>query len=298
MKKTSMIVCLILGLLLILVGSFVGIAEGIGVGGFADDWETETVAEFPIAEISAIEVEVQGMDVSIYDGWNKTIEVDVSVSKTQNVQVWQQGSTLYVRQKESGKLGTDSGRIIIRLPKGGAGTISVLSASGDVGVSGVRGEDFAVELATVSGDLYVYGSRLSALTCSTTSGDLSLNEVEVYGPTKLSTISGYLNCYDLEAEDVAMETTSGAVYSSDVLADSLSAKTTSGTVNISDIAIPDVAVETTSGDVWLTLPGEPEDYTVKLSTVSGDVEGVRERTGGKWDLAVSTTSGDVWVSFE
>ena len=299
MKKSTMIFCIALGLLLVITGLYVGVAERTR-GMPDDDWDMGTT-EFDLSTVSAIEIETQGIDVCIYDGWNKTIEVDVPTSISGIVQIRQQGDTLYVRQKDNSGFTTtlsSNPEIILWMPKGGQGTMSVLTQSGDIRVSGLRGNDIAVSLAAVSGEISIYGSRLGSLKASTTSGDLYLGEVEVYGRMDLDTSSGYLNCYDVETVDAGMETTSGDVYLSDYLGETLSVKTTSGDVTLSDIGVPELRAATTSGDIWLTLPGTEEDYTVALSTVSGHMEGVRARTGGERKLDVSTVSGDVKVTFE
>ena len=288
MKKSTMIVCVVIGVLLIIAGRGAGSTNGF------DSENTETVGKFDLAGIASIQVEVQGLDVRVYDGWNKAIEVGVSASAKKNVQVWQQDDTLYVRQKG----GSGRGQIDIWLPKGGQGTLSVLSNSGEVRVSGIRASDMDVELATVSGAISVYGTRMNYLNASTTSGELYLGEVEVYGPLELNTVSGYLNCYDIETQDINIGSVSGDIFVSDAIAEYIQVRTTSGDVNISDIDTTDVIVQTTSGDMWLTLPGAEDDYSVTLSTVSGHIEGVRERVVGEGNLALSSVSGDIKVTFE
>lgn len=297
MKKTTMIVCIVLGLSLVIAGIFVGMREGFSSD--SDYWETETVLELDIGSLSAIEIETKGMDVHVYDGWSKTVEVDVSVKCVKDVQVWEHEGTLYVRDKSGNSFRAgDRGQILIWLPKGGQGVLSVTTESGDASVSGIRGESLDVRLTTASGDLSVYSSRIKSLTGDTASGDFYLNEVEVYGPMKLSSVSGYLNYYDVESEDAVIETTSGDVFVSDALAETMSVKTVSGDVNISDIGTQALTVSTTSGDMWLTLPDRPEDYSVKVNTVSGDINGVENRTGGRRDLVLSSVSGDIRVTFE
>lgn len=294
MKKSTMIVCVTVGILLMIVGaSLLSSGSDDSAPWDADDWDTETVGSYEMAEVTAVEVATQGMNVRLYDGWENTIQVDVSSHALDRVDCALSGGVLTVDEVETGR----GGEIDLWLPKGCVGALSVSTVSGEIDVSSVRGDSVDYTLTTSSGMLNLYESRLRSLTASTASGDIYISDAEVYGSMAVAAASGYVNVYGLEGRDGKITAESGDVDIYDAQIGSLTVGTAGGDVYLEDSDIPALTVGTVSGDVDLSLPGTPEDYTVTISTDTGHVDGVRSRTGGTRTLSVTTSSGDVEASF-
>lgn len=290
MKKSTMIVCVVLGAVMM----FVGVVLLDGSGSNYDDWETETLGSYEMSQVTAIRITAQEMNVYLYDGWEKTIRVDVSSRAVDRVHCGL-GSDGVLTVEETA-LG-NGGDINLWLPKGCIGTLTASTDSGELSVISVRGDSMEYTLTTGSGRLSTYGSRLKSLTAATESGDLSLYETEVYGPTIASTANGNMYIDNLEGQESRVTTVSGDVDIYNAQGTAMTVETSSGNITVQEGNIPTLSVITVSGDVGLDLPGTPEDYTVTLSTTTGHVDGIRERTGGTRALSVTTASGDVEASF-
>ena len=110
----------------------------------------------------------------------------------------------------------------------------------------------------------------------------------------IASVSGDVKLTGINAGAVTIETVSGDADVSGVTMKTLKIDTTSGDADVSCTA-ESYAVDTTSGDVKLRLPGGRDDYSVKISTVSGD-RNVKNGGSGV-PVEVDTTSGDVELYF-
>lgn len=163
----------------------------------------------------------------------------------------------------------DDPTVVVYLPAGDYGALTVNTTSGDVESSGQL--NFATaNLTTTSGDIEIAGSVTQSLVCNSTSGD-----VEVNSPA---------------AGAVQVNTTSGDVELTGASIQSLSAQTVSGDVDLErTVAAGAIEISTTTGDIELE---RSDAASLTLSTTSGDVEG--SLLTGK-TFSASSTSGRVSV---
>ena len=284
-----MIACLLVGGLLIFTGIYLVIGPmpnraPVSAGGnttTAQGVEVAAGSQFNTAGLAAIDVETREIDVSVYEAADRVVEIEMSDSAADRIIAWREGDTLYVREKEDSvsddSWGSDE--ITLLIPKGGQGTLSITTTSGDIRIGGgFRGDGLTAELTTVSGDLSAIGARLAALSCVSSSGEVFVGLMNVYGPLSVRTTSGTVLFDDSSAEDSLVETESG-------------------TVSIWAFNAPSLTVKTVSGYMDLDIPGRETDYTVTVSTESGRIEGVQNRTGGQRNMTLSSVSGDIDVSF-
>ena len=182
----------------------------------------------------------------------------------------------------------DDPTVILYLPAGNYGALTVSTTSGDVEASGQLNFS-AANLTTVSGDIEIGGSVTGSVICNTTSGD-----VELRCPS---------------AGAVQINTTSGDAELTGCYVESLTVLSTSGDTDLEHTIVAGaVTVDTTSGDIDLE---RSDAASLSLSTVTGEVEGsllsgktfavssgmgrvsVPESTPGAGACNVTTSSGDV-----
>lgn len=150
-----------------------------------------------------------------------------------------------------------------------AGTVvTVRSVSGDIKVSGIKGE---LDIETVSGDvtLDAVGQLGRA---KSVSGDVSIAGAEVDGTLDASSVSGDVMARAVKARRIEFETVSGDVELLDAKCDAARAKTVSGDVSFSGGLGKGGRYEFTShsGDVRLTLAGDT-GFAIEASTFSGSI---------------------------
>ena len=167
----------------------------------------------------------------------------------------------------------DRADVQVALPKGLS--VDVLTASGDMEVSGVTIATLSV--STASGDVDLTNVQTDELTVGTASGDMDLEHTTVSGKTDLETTSG-----ELDLEDCTLN---GPLSISSVSGDLEGQATISGNVTI----------DTTSGDVELDLSGSPAHSAGNISTTSGEMNLQGLQAPADYMVNVSTVSGDVTI---
>lgn len=159
--------------------------------------------------------------------------------------------------------------VILYLPAGNYGALTVSTTSGDVESSGQLNFS-AANLTTVSGDIEISGSVTGNVACVTTSGDVELNS-----PT---------------AGNVQVNTTSGDTELTGAYIQSLSVQSVSGDIDLErTTAAGEIAISTNSGEVELK---SVDAASLSIVTTSGEVEG--SLLSGK-NFSASSTSGRVSV---
>lgn len=141
---------------------------------------------------------------------------------------------------------------------------------------------FEYQVNSVSGTIRMQDVKANDdLIISTTSGEVEIVGVSTNESADISTVSG-----DIELTDV-------------VAGHDVSISTTSGEIRVNMLILEkDAEISTISGDVEIGI-GEPsDDYSVEISTVSGNInsEKGKDRKANK-EISVSTTSADVTVTF-
>ena len=101
-------------------------------------------------------------------------------------------------------------------------------------------------------------------------------------------------------ESADISTVSGDIEITDVVAGhDVSISTTSGEIRVNTLILEkDAEISTISGDVEIGIGESCDDYSVEISTVSGNInsEKGKDRKANK-EISVSTTSADVTVTF-
>lgn len=170
---------------------------------------------------------------------------------------------------------------VIAVPAGAM--VAVKSISGDVIVSGVRGE---VRAETVSGDVSVDSSPNLAL-AKTVSGDVTARDVG--GPTTLvlSTVSGSVIASGLKVRALEAGSVSGDVRLSGMQVERVEAKSVSGSIDFEAPLVKAGRYQFTShsGNVRVVISGNT-GFELDADTFSGSVRSdvpVTLRTGGRDD---------------
>ena len=201
--------------------------------------------------------------------------------------------------------------VIIRIPEKWIGTVDAATQSGDVYASGLvspqltlraSSESGAVvvselkiaemQLTTTSGDLHINTTRGGAVTASTTSGYVSLSDAKTEN-VSLSSVSGNIFVRNAELTGtLTLHSTSGEIDLDDVSAGSIEAGTTSGDLELDEVDTQSLAFTSTSGGISGELL-HAEEFGGSIHTVSGSISGVRPKEDGARTLKIETVSGDV-----
>ena len=141
---------------------------------------------------------------------------------------------------------------------------------------------FEYQVNSVSGKIRMQDVKANDdLIISTTSGEVEIVGVSTNESADISTVSG-----DIEITDV-------------VAGHDVSISTTSGEVRVNMLILEkDAEISTISGEVEIGIGESYDDYSVEISTVSGNInsEKGKDRKANK-EISVSTTSADVTVTF-
>ncbi len=182
----------------------------------------------------------------------------------------------------------DDPTVIVYLPAGDYGSLTVNTTSGDVESSGQL--NFATaNLTTTSGDIEVAGSVTQSLVCNSTSGDVEVNSPAA-GAVQISTNTGDAELTGVSAQSLSIHTNTGdADLERTVAAGAIEISTTTGDIELERSDAASLTLSTTSGDVeGSLLTGK----TFSASSTSGRVS-VPASTPGAGACNVSTTSGSI-----
>jgi DUF4097 and DUF4098 domain-containing protein YvlB len=148
-------------------------------------------------------------------------------------------------------------------------SVNVRSVSGDVKVSGVKGE---LRTESVSGDVIATDAGQLAQVKSI-SGDVDITSAVSTGDASISSISGDVTVKGLKAKGFDSSTISGELRLTDVACDRAMVKTISGDVQYSGPLTKSgrYEIKSHSGDIRLTMP-EAVGFELDASTFSGSVK--------------------------
>ena len=182
----------------------------------------------------------------------------------------------------------DDPTVIVYLPAGDYGSLTVNTTSGDVESSGQL--NFATaNLTTTSGDIEIAGSVTQSLVCNSTSGDVDISSPAA-GAVQVNTTSGDVELTGVSAQSLSIHTNTGdADLERTVAAGAIEISTTTGDIELERSDAASLTLSTTSGDVeGSLLTGK----TFSASSTSGRVS-VPASTPGAGACNVSTTSGSI-----
>ncbi len=206
---------------------------------------------------------------------------------------------------------SDDDAIILHIPEKWIGTVDASTQSGDVYASGLVSPQLTfraastsgnvsvselktaeTQLITTSGNIFVSTTRGGAVTASTTSGYVSLSDAKAEN-VSLSSVSGSISVRNVELTGtLTLHSTSGYIDLDDVAADSIIADTTSGDLELDEVDTQNLIFTSTSGDISGELLHIAE-FAADVSTVSGKISGVRSGSEGTRTLKIETVSGDI-----
>jgi len=181
-------------------------------------------------------------------------------------------------------------------------SVTVISASGELEVSGVKVKNMKLQAA--SGDMNLEDVECESLMTSTVSGDIKLDNV-VAENLAVSTTSGDV-VFDGKSKKTAIKTVSGDI---DIETDETfegSIGTVNGDIDIDADCNFESSISTTNGDVNIKLNNNNDGYSLSFQTVNGDVsvdydgESHTFSKNGKYDygekgtvIYAKTVSGDI-----
>lgn len=149
--------------------------------------------------------------------------------------------------------------------------------------------------------VYIPKDKAFEYQVNTVSGKISMQDVKANDDLIISTTSGEVEIVGVSTNESAdISTVSGDIEITDVVAGhDVSISTTSGEVRVNMLILEKEAeISTISGDVEIGIGESSDDYSVEISTISGntDSEKGKDRKANK-EISVSTTSADVTVTF-
>lgn len=317
MKKGEKVL-LVLAALLIAAGVFVGVTLGwdYSPGDYRSTEIDFTASGTMSGECSFVSVQLTSLDVNVYTTSDKTVTLSASGAKTvERVSVVLEGDVLRITEKKLGLFqrlfASDDDTLNIRIPEKWIGTVDISTQSGDVNVNDIASTLVTVRAASVSGNVSTYDLQVADAQLITTSGYIFVGQHRG-GTVTATTTSGYVNIHDIKAENASVSSVSGdiAVQNTE-LTGTLSLHTTSGEIELDDVSAASIETDTTSGDLELdevdtqnltftstsgSISGEllhADEFGGTVTTVSGDISGIRPNADGPRTLAIKTTSGDI-----
>ena len=149
--------------------------------------------------------------------------------------------------------------------------------------------------------VYIPKDKAFEYQVNTVSGKISMQDVKANDDLIISTTSGEVEIVGVSTNESAdISTVSGDIEITDVVAGhDVSISTTAGKIRVNTLILEkDAEISTISGDVEIGIGESCDDYSVEISTVSGNInsEKGKDRKANK-EISVSTTSADVTVTF-
>lgn len=188
----------------------------------------------------------------------------------------------------------------VYIPKDKAFEYQVNTVSGKISMQDVKANDDLI-ISTTSGEVEVVGvSTTENIDISTVSGNIEIADAVAGHDVSISTTSGSVIQNNVSANDeIGIGTVSSNITSDTLNANTLNASTTAGEIRVNTLILEkDAEISTISGDVEIGIGDSCDDYSVEISTVSGNInsEKGKDRKANK-EISVSTTSADVTVTF-
>ena len=317
MKKGEKVL-LVLGALLIAAGVFVGVTLGwdYSPGRYSSTEIEFTSSGTETGECSFVSVQLTGLNVSVSSTPDKTVTLSAYGTKAaERVSVVLDGGVLRITEKRLGLFqrlfASDDDTLNIRIPEKWIGTVDISTQSGNVNVNDIASTLVTVRAASTSGSVSTYELQVADVQLITTSGDIFAGPHRG-GTITAGTTSGYMNISDVKAESASLSSVSGSISVRNAeLTGVLTLHTTSGDIDLDDVSAAGIETDTTSGDLELdevdtqsltftstsgSISGELlhiAEFAANISTVSGDVSGVRSGSKGTRTLKIETVSGDI-----
>lgn len=286
--------------------------------------KTEHIEKDIEASGQDIKINLSSAYITVKPSADNMIHLSYDNNNDCNFELENGSSQLILTQKQSAGVffgflffqNTKHNEVVLSIPVGHDGTLSIDGASSEISMSDVKILGY-FKINSVSGEITIENCKSKILETGNTSGNIKLANIETDN-IRANTVSGNMNISDIsQSIFVTLASTSGEVYAEKVKASSLGAETVSGNITLKNVAGQKASFSTTSGEVGLasadfneivfntisgnirgTVSGAADDYTVYTSTLSGNNSLSSHKGRGERTLDLSSTSGDFDISFE
>lgn len=190
-------------------------------------------------------------------------------------------------------IGTTSGNATVEPLK--LKQLHIGTASGDIEIDSAFIQE-ELRITSASGDVTVTGAQAKQMRLSSTSGDIEASDCFIKESVKLNTTSGDIS-WCKQCKTLSVNSISGDIVLRGA-AEVISFHTVSGDVEIkpSGSQLSVISGNTTSGDVGVDLP-EGTQANVSCNTVSGDIcNHAGSVPGAPVTVKISTVSGDIEIN--
>ena len=194
------------------------------------------------------------------------------------------------------RMNGDALEIVESTPEAKRGLLGLLDLGtrnlGTVTVTLAAGLEGALNCSSASGDLTADGLEIGgSANLNSHSGDVKLRGFACAGDVKLRSLSGDIDVRDARCAEMSLSTASGDIEIDRGGAASVFAKSASGDVRIDEFDCGDrLAVDTASGDIDLSRCLAP---AMQLNAISGDIDVRLPNRAGKCDIHADTRSGRI-----
>ena len=281
---------LLSALAVVAVGGLTLLRTGLTAEAARQDWTPLVTKNYPVTG-TFTDISITGYYEDIYLRPSRDGTVSVTTRDAESVThtVSVANGVLSISRPEPDSTGDrlffhDSDpELILYLPAGDYGALSVSTMSGDVQTasrlafsaanfttisgdvelySSVSGNvelrcptAGAVQAVTTSGDVELNDSYVQSLSVESTSGDVDLERSTAAGAVEISTVSGEISLERSDAASLTLSTTSGEIEGSLLSAKNFSVTSTHGRVQVpdSDPTAGACTISTTTGNVWITI---------------------------------------------
>ena len=330
--------CIALGLILFVIGWILKPTGNIYMdrGGIhaSNGEDVQEVNERNMQEFTEINIDVASADIEFIEADDFGLEI---YNDTRSPLTWSnKNGRLEVRHKNNMNIGLldlvitggDRNRSYVKVyfpADVGFSRIDIGSASGNkniVDFPELRVDEFMID--SISGNIDVSGIIAGKLNISSTSGRLSLSDVEAK-EVAFDCISGNAKITNLKADSLKYDKTSGEGDIIDSNIGSLKLSSISGGISLKNVDSEglyvdsgsgnfeyqgsiegDIKIDIISGRVKLELSGSSDDYDKNIESISGttNIDGQRFqgdiniRNDGKYKINIDSASGNVNISFD
>ncbi|MBQ3482769.1 MAG: DUF4097 family beta strand repeat protein [Clostridia bacterium] len=190
------------------------------------------------------------------------------------------------------EIGVGSPKIIVYLPQGEYGALSVRSDTGDMEIA--KGFCFeSIDISQRTGNVTNYASATGAIKIKTTTGDICVENVSA-GSLELSVSTGDTDLADIACKSMRSEGDTGDLLLKNVIAEQgIFVTRTTGDVTFEGADAAEIIVQTDTGDVKGSLLS---DKVFVTSTDTGRVRVPSTATGGRCEI--TTDTGDIQIRIQ
>lgn len=252
----------ILGVLAILAGNYPRTVESNG---------------FDAAGIDALAIQAGSANVVFVETAAAEVQAELTGSRSNDVtlNVTRTGNTLDVQVDRRFmffrlfSFGQPS--LTISLPADFGGDVSLQLSSGSIRLEGVRNELANVNLSTSSGRITVRDVNLAGnVTLRSSSGQIHFEDASTPGEVDVSASSGRVTLSDVQAGSYRLQTSSGRLAARGLSGAELTATVSSGSMDIqAETILEDWQLRGSSGRVTVELERPPSDMSLTFAGGSG-----------------------------